>query len=112
MLDAADEAIAPQLAAHGDAIYLDRRLYDRLAALAVRVEAGEVELDPASAYWLERKLLAFERSGVNLPEDDQAQVAHDEPPDRGTAVGVRPGGAGRDERRRGAGHRRRPSWTG
>ncbi len=74
VLDAADEAIAPQLAAHGDAIYLDRRLYDRLAALAVRVEAGEVELDPASAYWLERKLLAFERSGVNLPTDDQAQL--------------------------------------
>ncbi len=74
VLDAADEAIAPQLAAHGDAIYLDRRLYDRLAALAVRVEAGEVQLDPASAYWLERRLLDFERSGVNLPEDDQAKL--------------------------------------
>ena len=74
VLDAADEALAPQLAAHSDAIYLDRRLYDRLAALAVRVESGEVQLDPASAYWLERKLLAFERSGVNLPEDDQAKL--------------------------------------
>jgi peptidyl-dipeptidase Dcp len=74
VLDAADEAIAPQLASHGDAIYLDRRLYDRLAALAVRVEAGEVQLDPASAYWLERRLLDFERSGVNLPEDDQAKL--------------------------------------
>ncbi|MGV8907635.1 MAG: M3 family metallopeptidase [Propionicimonas sp.] len=74
VLDAVDEAVAPQLAAHGDAIYLDRRLYDRLAALAVRVEADEVELDPASAYWLERRLLAFERAGVNLPEADQAQL--------------------------------------
>ncbi|HEX5334832.1 MAG TPA: M3 family metallopeptidase, partial [Propionicimonas sp.] len=74
VLDAADEAIAPQLAAHSDAIYLNRRLYDRLAALAVRVEAGEVQLDPASAYWLERRLLDFERSGVNLPEDDQARL--------------------------------------
>ena len=74
VLDAVDESVAPQLAAHGDAIYLDRRLYDRLAALAVRVEAAEVELDPASAYWLERKLLAFERAGVNLPEADQAQL--------------------------------------
>jgi len=59
VLDAVEEAVAPQLAAHGDAIYLDRRLYDRLAALAVRAEAGEVELDPASAYWLDRRLLAF-----------------------------------------------------
>ena len=74
VLDAVDEAVAPQLAAHGDAIYLDRRLYDRLAALAVRAEAAEVELDAASAYWLERKLLAFERAGVNLPEDDHAQL--------------------------------------
>jgi peptidyl-dipeptidase Dcp len=74
LLDAIDEAVAPQLAAHGDAIYLDPKLYDRLAALAVRAGAGEVELDPASAYWLERKLLVFERSGVNLPEADQAKL--------------------------------------
>nr|WP_300145042.1 M3 family metallopeptidase [Propionicimonas sp.] len=74
VLDAVDEAIAPQLAAHIDAIYLDRTLYDRVAALATRAEAGEVELDPASAYWLERKLLAFERNGVNLPEADQARL--------------------------------------
>ncbi len=38
------------------------------------VDAGEVELDPASAYWLERRLLAFERAGVNLPEADQATL--------------------------------------
>ncbi|MFT4110723.1 M3 family metallopeptidase [Propionicimonas sp.] len=74
VLDAVEEAVAPQLAAHGDAIHLDRRLYDRVAALARRVEAGEVELDPASAYWLERKLLAFERNGVNLAEAEQARL--------------------------------------
>lgn len=73
-LDAVDAAIAPQLAAHQDAILLDRTLYDRVAALARRVEAGEVELDPASAYWLERRLLAFERNGVNLGEADQATL--------------------------------------
>lgn len=74
VLDAVESAIAPQLAAHSDAIYLDRGLYQRVAALARRVEAGEVELDPQSAYWLERRLLAFERSGVNLPEADQERL--------------------------------------
>ena len=74
VLDAVEAAIAPQLAAHGDEIYLDRTLYDRVAALARRAEAGEVTLDPASAYWLERRLLAFERSGVNLPEADQERL--------------------------------------
>ncbi|MGC3994889.1 MAG: hypothetical protein QM779_12375 [Propionicimonas sp.] len=74
VLDAVEEAVAPQLAAHSDAIHLDRTLYDRVAALARRVEAGEVELDPASAYWLERKLLAFERNGVNLAEAEQVRL--------------------------------------
>jgi peptidyl-dipeptidase Dcp len=74
VLDAVDAAIAPQLAAHTDAIYLDRTLYDRVAALARRAEAGEVELDPAAAYWLERKLLDFERNGVNLPEAEQSRL--------------------------------------
>ncbi len=73
-LDSIEAAIAPELAAHGDAIYLNRDLYDRLAALAVRAEAGEVELDPQSAYWLERKLQDFERFGVNLPAEDQAKL--------------------------------------
>ncbi len=74
VLDDVDAAIAPQLAAHTDAIYLDRTLYQRVAALAKRAEAGEVKLDPASAYWLERKLQAFERNGVNLPDADQERL--------------------------------------
>ncbi len=69
-----DAAVAPQLAEHSDAIYLDHALYGRVASLATRVEAGEIELDPASAYWLERCLLAFERAGVNLPDADQARL--------------------------------------
>lgn len=74
VLDAVDAAVAPQLAEHSDAIYLNRSLYERVAALARRAEAGEVELDAASAYWLERRLLAFEREGVNLPEGDQDRL--------------------------------------
>ena len=74
VLDAVEEAIAPQLAAHSDAIYLDPALYGRVAGLARRVEAAEVELDAQSAYWLERKLLDFERAGVNLPAADQNRL--------------------------------------
>lgn len=73
-LDAIEAAIAPQLAAHGDAIYLNRALYDRVAALDARARAGEVKLDAQSAYWLERRLLTFERAGVNLPEAEQEQL--------------------------------------
>ncbi len=74
VLDAADAALAPQLAAHADAIFLDGALYERVAALDARVRAGEVELDPQSAYWLERRLLDFVRAGVNLPEADQERL--------------------------------------
>lgn len=74
VLDAAEAAIALAVAAHVDAIYLDRRLYDRVVALNVRVQANEVALDAAAAYWLKRKLEAFERAGVNLPADQQVSL--------------------------------------
>ena len=73
-LDAVEAAIAPRLAAHGDAISLDRALYDRVVALAVRRDAGEVVLDAQEAFWLERTLLAFERAGVSLSEPDQVTL--------------------------------------
>ncbi|MEN0072408.1 MAG: M3 family metallopeptidase, partial [Propionicimonas sp.] len=73
-LTAIDEAVAPLLAAHGDAIYLDRPLYDRVVALGDRVEAGEVGLDDQAAYWLERTRLRFERAGVQLGSGEQARL--------------------------------------
>jgi peptidyl-dipeptidase Dcp len=73
-LDAIDAALAPQLAAHADAIRLDRALYDRVVALAARRDAGDIVLDPQEAFWLQRTLLAFERAGVNLGESDQVTV--------------------------------------
>jgi peptidyl-dipeptidase Dcp len=76
VLDAVEAAIAPAEAAHVDAIYLDRRLFDRVVALKDRVQAGEVDLDAASAYWLKRTLEAFERSGVNLGAADQDRLRH------------------------------------
>jgi peptidyl-dipeptidase Dcp len=74
VLDEVDEAIAPKLAAFSDAIFLDRRLYDRLVALRDRVGLGEVSLDEQSAFWLKRKLEAFERAGVNLDAGSQARL--------------------------------------
>ena len=73
-LDAIEAAIAPQLAAHRDAIFMDRRLYDRVAGLLARQVAGEVVLDEQAAHWLDRTLQAFERAGVHLPEAEQERL--------------------------------------
>lgn len=74
VLDAAEAAIATAFAAHHDAIYLNRALYDRVAALDERVRAGQVSLDEQSAYWLKRKLADFVRAGVNLPDEPRARL--------------------------------------
>jgi peptidyl-dipeptidase Dcp len=73
-LDAVEAAVAPQLAAHADAIRLDRALYDRVLALADRRDSGEVVLDAEDTFWLERTLLTFRRAGVDLDASDQAVV--------------------------------------
>lgn len=73
-LDDIDAAMAPELARFDDAVHQNRPLYDRVRALAQRVEAGEVQLEPAAAYWLDQRLRAFERAGVGLPEADQARL--------------------------------------
>lgn len=73
-LDAIDAEIAPKLARLGDAILQNRALYDRVCALAERVEVGEVQLDPQASYWLQKRLGDFVRAGVGLPEPDQARL--------------------------------------
>jgi peptidyl-dipeptidase Dcp len=73
-LDAIEEEMSPNLAAHSDAIMLDGRLYDRLVALDARVTAGEVTLDEQAAWLLSEKLRDFRRLGVNLPDADQATL--------------------------------------
>lgn len=74
VLDEAEAALAGAAAAHSDAIYLDRALYDRLVALDERVRAGEVALDQQAAYWLRRQLLEFRRAGIALPALDQPRL--------------------------------------
>ncbi|MDR2975505.1 MAG: M3 family metallopeptidase [Propionibacteriaceae bacterium] len=72
--DEIEELVAPELAAHTDAIYLDRRLYDRFVALAERADAGEIQLDPQDQWLLSETLREYRRHGVELNEDDAARL--------------------------------------
>jgi len=65
-----EERIAPQLAAHQDAILMDRRLYARFEALAA--EADSLEAD--TAYLLQTRLTEGRRAGVNLDDEAQARL--------------------------------------
>lgn len=70
-LDEIEEEISPLLAAHHDAIYLDPRLFARVAAL----KADEsLVLEPDTAWLLERTHDAFVRAGVGLDEASQDRL--------------------------------------
>jgi peptidyl-dipeptidase Dcp len=73
-LEALEEEIAPLLAAHSDAIYLDRRLFARLEALHAAAEAGDLELAPDTAWLLHRQRTQFIRAGVRLDDAAQARL--------------------------------------
>ncbi len=58
--------ISPRLTAHGDAIHMDRGLFERIM---------QVEPDGAEEAWvLERYRLDFTRAGAELSDDDQARL--------------------------------------
>jgi peptidyl-dipeptidase Dcp len=69
-IDAIDAELSPKLAAHHDAIMLDSALYARLQAVA----AQDDELDPESAYLLERYLTWFKLAGAGLSDADKARL--------------------------------------
>lgn len=71
-LEELEEEVAPLLAAHHDAIYLDRRLFARVEALHAAHAAGDLDLAPDTAWLLHRQHTAFVRAGVRL--DDAAQT--------------------------------------
>lgn len=73
-LEALEEEVAPLLAAHSDAIYLDRRLFARLEALRAAAEAGDLELAPDTAWLLHRQHTQFVRAGVRLDDAAQARL--------------------------------------
>ncbi len=60
--------LAPQLAAHHDALVLDRRIFARLEALA------EQDLDAETAWLLHTYRKDFVRAGVQLDDDAQARL--------------------------------------
>lgn len=72
--DAIMAEFSPRMAAHSDAIMLDRGLYERLLALRERVEAGEVELDEQDAFNLSERITGYERGGIALDETRQARL--------------------------------------
>ncbi|WP_052462284.1 M3 family metallopeptidase [Nigerium massiliense] len=73
-LDAIQADYAPVLSEYSDKIYMDRRLYDRFAELAGRVDAGDVELDPQASWLLTELMRSFVRAGVTLGEEDQQKL--------------------------------------
>ncbi|GEK21168.1 peptidyl-dipeptidase Dcp [Cellulomonas xylanilytica] len=73
-LDAIEAELAPQFAAHHDAIYLDPRLFSRVAALQADVDSGALELEPDTAWLLHRTHTRFVRSGVGLDEASQDRL--------------------------------------
>jgi peptidyl-dipeptidase Dcp len=73
-LDEIEARVAPLLSAHHDAIYLDKRLFDRLEALAARVEAGEVVLPADAVHRLDHLRRDLTRAGAALPADQQSVV--------------------------------------
>ena len=73
-LDAVEAEVAPELAAHHDAIYLDAGLYARLTALKARVDAVETTLAADAAWLLHELLQDFVRAGVATPPEAQAEL--------------------------------------
>ncbi|NUO55378.1 MAG: M3 family metallopeptidase [Hamadaea sp.] len=71
-LQAIEAEIAPETAAHSDAIFLDRRLYARIKSLYDRRDS--LGLDPESAWLLERYHTEFVRAGAQLSDEDAERL--------------------------------------
>ncbi|UFU04378.1 M3 family metallopeptidase [Ruania suaedae] len=69
-LRALETEMAPRLADHADAFWLDDRIYGRLRTLA---ESGEAT-DAETAWVLQRYVRRYERSGILLAEAERARL--------------------------------------
>lgn len=67
-----DEALAPLMSAHQDAITLDAKLYARVADLYDR--RGTLTLDPEQRYLLERTYREMTHAGAGLDAEAKAQL--------------------------------------
>jgi peptidyl-dipeptidase Dcp len=63
---------APKLAAHDDAIYLNSKLFQRVAA--IYKQRLSLKLDPESLRLVEFDYKLFVHSGANLPDSDKAEL--------------------------------------
>src|SRR5215207_3773154 len=72
-IEAIDTEFAPRLAAHRDAILVDRRLHARVGVLHTR--RGELGLDPESRYLLERRHRRAVLAGAGLDDLGRARLA-------------------------------------
>jgi peptidyl-dipeptidase Dcp len=63
---------APRLAAHSDAIYLDSKLFQRIAA--IYKERDSLKLDAESLRLVEFSYKKFVHSGANLSDSDKAEL--------------------------------------
>ena len=72
VLQATQEALAPELAAHQDAVYLNDRLFGRIAALYGRRRA--LKLDPESLRLLEITYQRFVHAGARLSPADKTKL--------------------------------------
>ncbi|MFD7580718.1 M3 family metallopeptidase [Kitasatospora sp. NPDC059817] len=71
-VDEVETAVSPLLAAHHDAIHLDRALFARIEELYGR--RADLGLDPESLRLLETRHTRFVRSGARLGEAEQARL--------------------------------------
>lgn len=71
-IQAVDEALAPLMAAHHDAIVLDADLFARVRAVFDRLD--DLGLDPESRYLVERRHRAMARAGAAADEHTKARL--------------------------------------
>ncbi|MYM85999.1 dipeptidyl carboxypeptidase II [Rugamonas sp. FT82W] len=71
-LDAIDSEMSPKLAAHGDAIYLNPKLYARVKSLYDNRD--KLKLDAESKHLLERYHTDFVRAGAKLSDADKEKL--------------------------------------
>jgi len=72
VLQQAKTALAPQMAAHQDAIRLNKKLFERIAAIYKKRAA--LKVDAESMRLLERQYDEFVHSGANLSDQDKEQL--------------------------------------
>ena len=72
VLQKTQSALGPKLAAYGDAIYLDPKLFARVKALHDR--SASLHLDEEQAMLLEEDYKQFIRAGAQLKPDDQQKL--------------------------------------